>query len=110
MSRFVTSNDNLGVLLEEQQMVLVYLSHQGCQVCKVLKPKVKEMAEVDFPLMAMVEVDTPLSSKLAAQLSVFAVPTILLFAAGKELQRFSRSFGMGELRSAIQRPYSMIYE
>lgn len=110
MSRFVTSKEDLGVLLVEQQMVLVYLSHDGCLVCKVLKPKVKEMAEIEFPLMAMVEVDTLQSSELAAQLSVFAVPTVLLFAAGKELHRFSRTFGLGELRAAIERPYTMIYK
>jgi thioredoxin 1 len=110
MNRIISSEDELADLLNAQPMVLVYLSHDGCQVCKVLKPKVEEMVEREFPLMVMAEVNTFHSADLAAQLSVFAVPTILLYADGNEMQRFSRTFGIVELGAAIQRPYAMIYE
>jgi thioredoxin 1 len=102
--------DELEAILTAHPMVLVYLSHDGCQVCKVLKPKVREMVNGEFPKLKMVEINTIESPELSAQLRVFAIPTLLLFAMGKELHRFSRTMGMAELHKAIERPYEMMFE
>lgn len=101
--------DELEAMLTAHPMVLVYLSHNSCQVCKVLKPKVREMVNGEFPKLKMVEVNTIESPELSAQLRVFAIPTLLLFGMGKELHRFSRTMGMAELHDAIQRPYEMMF-
>ena len=88
--------------------VLVYLSHEKCNVCQVLKPKVTELLQSEFPHMKMVSVDTENQPKIAAQLSVFAAPTVILFFEGKESKRFSRNFGLIELHAAIKRYYELL--
>lgn len=96
-------------MLNKHTFVLFYFSHEQCSVCKVLKPKVKEMMNHRFPEVKFFYCDTVLQPKVAAQNRVFAVPTILIFIEGKETFRFSRNIGLGELEQAIARPYSMLF-
>ena len=41
--------------------------------------------------------------ELAAQQLIFSVPTIVLYADGDEVQRFSRNVGLSELKFALIR-------
>lgn len=97
-------------VVKEEAAVLVYFSHEQCNVCKVLKPKVKDLLEEKFPKMRMYYCDTIIQSEVAAQNRVFAVPTVLVFFDGRETFRFSRNIGLGELEQSVARPYSMIFE
>ncbi|MDP2339109.1 MAG: thioredoxin family protein [Bacteroidota bacterium] len=97
-------------VLAENDAVLAYFSTEICSVCKVLKPKVSEMLANSFPLMKMIFVESDKLPELAAQNRVFAAPTVVVFFAGRETIRKSRAFGVDELRSEIQRPYSMMFE
>jgi len=97
-------------ILTDQDAVLAYFSTEACNVCKVLKPKVIEMVSESFPLVKMVYIQSDKLPELAAQNRVFAAPTVVIFFAGRETIRKSRAFGVDELRSEIQRPYSMMFE
>lgn len=97
-------------ILQNDDAALFYFSHEKCNVCKVLKPKVKELLEAKFPKMNMYYADTVLAPEIAGQNSVFAVPTILTFFGGREYGRKSRNIGLQELEIEIERPYSMIFE
>jgi len=94
----------------ENDAVLAYFSTDVCNVCKVLKPKVSEMVAESFPQLKMVYIQSDHLPELAAQNRVFAAPTIIVFFAGRETIRKSRAFGVDELRSEIERPYSMMFE
>lgn len=89
--------------------VLAYFSHEQCNVCQVLKPKVKELLGERFPQMAFVDVDVMQHPEVAGQFRVFASPTIVAFFDGKEAFRVSRSFGMDELAGKIERPYGLVF-
>ena len=106
----IDSINHFQQVIKEETAVLVYFSHEQCNVCKVLKPKVQNLLEEKFPQMAMYYSDTVNQSEVAAQNRVFAVPTVLVFFDGRETYRFSRNIGLGELEQSIQRPYSMIFE
>ncbi len=106
----IESKDHFQQVVKKEAAVLVYFSNQQCNVCKVLKPKVKDLLEEKFPKMAMYYSDTVNQSEVAAQNRVFAVPTVLVFFDGRETYRFSRNIGLGELEQSIERPYSMIFE
>jgi len=97
-------------ILAENDAVLAYFSTEICSVCKVLKPKVIEMVSESFPKMKMVFVESDKLPELAAQNRVFTAPTVVVFFAGRETIRKSRAFGLDELRSEIQRPYSLLFE
>ncbi len=97
-------------VLADQDAVLAYFSTEACSVCKVLKPKVSELIAESFPLMKMVYVESDKLAELAAQNRVFVAPTVIIFFAGRETIRKSRAFGVDELRSEIERPYSLMFD
>lgn len=96
-------------VLAENDAVLAYFSTEICSVCKVLKPKVAEMIAESFPKMKMVFIDSDKLPELAAQNRVFTAPTVIVFFAGRETIRKSRAFGVDELKSEIERPYSLLF-
>jgi thioredoxin 1 len=91
------------------EAVLIYFSHVECNVCKVLKPKVKELIEKQFVKIKMAYSDTVLYPDVAGQNSIFTVPTILVYLDGREYIRKSRNIGIEELSNLIQRPYNMMF-
>lgn len=95
---------------EEEPALLAYFSTQACNVCKVLKPKVAELIQNEFPKIKMAYVKSDVLPEVAAQNQVFAAPTILVFIDGREYIRKSRNIGIGELQQEIERPYTMMFE
>ena len=89
--------------------VCFYLSTPECNVCKVLKPKVIQMIENDFPKMHFSYINLNLAKEISGQLSVFSVPTILIYFEGKETIRASRSVHLEDLHKQIDRYYKMIF-
>jgi len=106
----VKSFEELNSRIKSEEAVLVYFSHEECNVCKVLKPKVAELVKDEFPKLKMIYSDTVKIPEAAGQNRVFAVPTILLFLEGREYVRASRNISVEELQRQIQRPYGMMFE
>ena len=96
-------------LKEEEPALLAYFSTEVCNVCKVLKPKIGELVNNEFPKIKLVYIKSEILPELAAQNQVFAAPTILVYFVGKEYIRKSRNIGISELQREIERPYSMIF-
>jgi len=96
-------------VLAENDAVLSYFSTEQCSVCKSLKPKIIEMMDESFPKMKLIFIQSDQLPELAAQNRVFAAPTIVVFFAGRETIRKSRAFGIDELRSEIERPYTLLF-
>ena len=106
----IESLEQYNKVLEKEDAALFYFSHEQCNVCKVLKPKVAEMLKEEYPKVKMYYCDTKKSPELAAQNSIFAVPTILTYFGGRETIRKSRNIGLQELAEHIYRPYNLIFE
>lgn len=96
-------------LKEEEPAVLAYFSTEVCNVCKVLKPKVEELIEAEFPKIKLAYIKSDKLPEVAAQNQVFTAPTILVFIDGREYIRKSRNIGISELQREIERPYSMMF-
>ena len=96
-------------IVKSNQAVCFYLSTPECSVCKVLKPKVIEMLRDDFSQIHFCYVDLNEAKEIGGQLSVFSVPTILVYFEGKETIRTSRNVHLEELREQIDRYYKMIF-
>lgn len=96
-------------LKDEEPALLAYFSTEACNVCKVLKPKVAELIQSEFPKIKLIYIKSDILPEVAAQNQVFAAPTILVFFDGKEYIRKSRNIGIGELQKELERPYSMIF-
>ncbi len=110
MFKEIKSLEEFIALNEKQEAVLAYFSTDACSVCKVLKPKVEEMATVAFPKMQLAYVKSDVLPDVAAQNSVFTAPTIVVFFDGRETIRKSRAFSVDELQQEIARYYSMLFD
>jgi thioredoxin 1 len=86
-----------------------YFSTDTCNVCKVLRPKVARMLDMEFPLFRLYYVNIEQSPLLAGQYRIFSIPTILVFFDGKEFFRKSRNISLTELENEIHRPYSLLF-
>ena len=106
----IKSLDEFNQMKQEEPALLAYFSTDACNVCKVLKPKVAELVQNEFPQLKMAYVKSDVLPDVAGQHQVFAAPTILVFFDGRETIRKSRSIGLDELRREINRPYSLIFE
>jgi thioredoxin-like negative regulator of GroEL len=89
-------------ILEDKELTLLYFSTPSCSVCKVMRPKV-EVLLAETPPWHFEYINTEESMEVAGQHMVFAVPTLLLMAEGKEICRYSRHFSLVELEMSIRR-------
>jgi thioredoxin-like negative regulator of GroEL len=106
----IDNEQQLNQAISTNPGVLVYFSGPQCGVCQVMKPRIMEMMNRDFPRMALLYVDCEAKQALAGQYQVFSVPTVLTFWNGHAGWRKSRNFSLSELHEAIHRPYSLLYE
>ena len=95
--------DQFNGFIKSNRTTVVYFSTPECNVCKVLKPKVLELLEEDFPNFVFGYVNCDSNKITAAQNSVFTVPTLIVFAEGKEVLRKSRNISLAELNEEILR-------
>ena len=99
MQAFIANND----------AAVLYFAGADCGVCHVLEPQVRALLSASFPRIAFARVATEQALELAAQQSVFAVPTLLVFFDGRESFRYARNFSVGEIERDIARPYGMLF-
>ena len=96
--------------LIEDQAVTLYFTSPECNVCKVLKPKVREMIEQKFPEMVLHFINIAENPMMAAEFQVFTVPVILIYFEKREYIRKVRNIGINELEKEISRPYKLLFE
>jgi len=106
----VNSYEEFQEILQQEPAALMYFSHEECNVCKVLKPKVAELITEEFPKVKLFYVDIKETPVISGQERIFTVPTIIVYLEGKEYIRKSRSIGLDELRRDIERPYQLLFE
>ena len=106
----VLSLDQFQKIVQQDQASLFYFSHEQCNVCKVLRPKIETELTRDYPRLKQYYCDIHLYPEISAQNSVFAVPTILIFFEGLEYLRFSRHISLEILHDKINRPYQLLFD
>jgi len=89
-------------ILHKHSLTLLYFSTPTCNVCKVLRPRVEALLKEEPPWHFQY-MNTEESMEIAGQHLIFAVPTLLLMADGREISRLSRHFGMHELEQPVKR-------
>lgn len=73
-------------VLEAEGKVLVDFFATWCGPCKLLSPIIEELAD-ECPQYKICKVDVDESAELAAQYQILSVPTMVLFADGRETER-----------------------
>jgi len=88
--------------------VMIYFSGENCGVCHALRPKIKELFSIDFPLIEQVFLDANENIEIASSFSVFSVPTMILFLDGKEFLREGRNMSILQMSNKISRIYDIM--
>lgn len=88
---------------------LFYFSAPACNICKVLKPKIIDSIQINFPELKLFYTDIEKSPLLAGQLRIFSIPTLLVYFDSKEFYRVSRNVSIMDLEEKLKRPYSLLF-
>lgn len=95
--------------VRQNPVAAVYFSGPDCAVCQVLKPRIVALLQQEYPRVAVALVDSAAAPELAAQQSVFAVPTLMVYFDGQEMLRLARNFSPAQLAEALERPYALFF-
>jgi thioredoxin 1 len=96
----VEGPDHFQDLTSGDGVVLVDFYADWCGPCKMLEPVVEAVAANTPATVAKVDVDA--HQQLAGQFQVRGVPTIVLFANGEPVERFSGVRGEDELKALVE--------
>ncbi len=100
--------DDIENIIRENLAVMVYFSAPTCNVCHALKPKLLKAIDENFKDFEIISVDISIDQEIAAHMSVFTIPTVLVFLDAKEFLRKSRHMSVDEVVDAIKRPYDIM--
>lgn len=104
----LNSNNEIKDFISTNQMVVLYFTVEGCNVCKVLLPKIEEMLQ-RYPNVKLAKIDVSKTLEAAGAYSIFAYPTMLLYIEGKEYARESRYVSVEGFEETIRRYYDLIF-
>jgi len=110
MQNIITSIADFETIKETETAFALYITDNTCNVGENIGPKLEKMINENFPKVKLYQTYTSEAPELAGQLSVFAIPTILVYFEGKQYIQKSRTFGLGELEQEIDRYYRMMFE
>ncbi len=96
-------------LVADNTAVLLYFYNDNCAPCKILRPKVQDLIQDNFPNIKFRLINAEQFPATSAQYGVFASPTLLVFFEGKEYIRESKNISISELNDKIERFYTMIF-
>ncbi|GAB4508127.1 MAG: hypothetical protein Tsb004_05540 [Allomuricauda sp.] len=82
---------------------LIFFTSNTCGVCKVLKPKLLETVQANFPKVGIRLVDVEEEEEFTGQSMVFTLPVVIIKVDGREMYRFARSFSVYEVLEKLKR-------
>ncbi len=96
-------------LKKTKKAFVLYITDGTCNVGESVTPKLEKLITEQFPKLSIYYTYTSQTPELPAQLSVFTVPTVLVFFEGKLYIQKSRAFSLEELGQEIDRYYKMMF-
>lgn len=97
----VVNTEEFNELMNEK-LVLVDFFATWCGPCKMLAPVLEDVQEKLKDKVTIVKVDVDASSDLASRFGVMAVPTMILFKDGKQIDAFSGYMPAGSIIAKIE--------
>lgn len=102
----IDSMDDLHELLQHEPYVIANFGGEHCFGCELLKPVYDDLA-FDMPGLIFAELDLNSLPDAMEDLQIDAMPTLLYFREGKEINRTVGSMGREDLLAAIA---TLLYE
>lgn len=82
--------------------VLVDFWAPWCGPCKMMAPQFEQAARMLEPGVRLAKVDTEVEQQLGAQFGIRSIPTLALFAGGREIARQPGAMGAPEIVRWVQ--------
>jgi thioredoxin-like negative regulator of GroEL len=105
--KILNSLTSIEDFIENNRLVLLYFSHDMCEVCYDVLPKIEDML-ISYPKIKSARVEISKLLQVSGRFSIFTAPTLLLFIDGKETIRESRFISVEQLKDKIGRYYGML--
>ena len=97
----VSGPEALQTLVDEHDVVLVDCYADWCGPCQMMEPTIEALASDTDAAVAKVDVDA--NPGIAQQLGARSIPTLLVYADGEAVDRFTGAQDRATLESAIER-------
>lgn len=105
----ICTEEALAELLSSNAAVLVLFGGAHCGVCQAIKPQLEALAEREFPKLVTAYIDCQGSAgSVCAARAIFSLPVVQLWFEGQRFTEFVRAFSIGEIRTALERPYQLL--
>ena len=109
MPTILNSIEELESIKKTQKAFVLYITDGTCNVGEQVAPKLEKLLAAQFPEIKLYYAYTGLNPEVASQLSVFVIPTVLVYFEGKLYIQKSRTFSLQELASEIERYYNILF-
>ena len=109
MQGVIESYQDLEKIINNEKAFVLYITDGKCNVGESITPKLEKILSERFPKIKLYYVYTSLTPEIAAELSVFVIPTVLVYFDGKMYIQKSRSFSLQELQNEIDRYYQLLF-
>ena len=86
----ITNNNFKSEVLESRQKVLIDFYANWCGPCKMMGPKVEEIAQKHNEIK-VVKINVDEAEEIAMQYQIMSIPTLVVIENGQEI---NRSFGL----------------
>ena len=101
--------EELNQKIKNTPALMIYFSGANCGVCKILQPKITEAFKENYPQIEQIVLEVEEYPEIAGQLNVFAMPTIIIYFDGNEINRKARNLSVDALIQEIKRPYGLFF-
>jgi len=81
------SYDDFNKLISENKLVLIDFWASWCAPCKMIAPIIEKIATEYSSKLTVAKVDIDENQKLAQELNIQSIPTVILFKDGKSVSR-----------------------
>jgi thioredoxin 1 len=94
--------ENFDKLIQSSKPVLVDFYAEWCGPCKMMKPRLLDVAERIGDQAKIVEVDIDIEKELAERFHIQSVPTLIIFKDGKQRWRQSGIISANALTTVLK--------
>ncbi len=101
--------EKLNNFIKQNPAVVVYFSGESCSVCQILKPKIQTTIKENFPKIKFIEIKTEYFPKTCGELSIFSIPTIIVYLDSKEFAKYGRNISIAQFVENTKRPYELFF-
>lgn len=101
MAQIINSDDFEKEVLSEKASVLVDFFSETCPPCRIMSPIIDEIGSEN--IIKAVKINVANSPDLADRYGIYAVPTMIIFRNGEEVNRIVGALSKEELLAEIRK-------